>query len=476
MTNDAAVFRFGPFELDSARGLLKRDGQPVPLGKRPVDLLTILLEHAGGIVNKEALADAVWHGAISDSSIDRAVWTVRKVLGDQPDGACYVETVARAGYRFAASVERGQATPPLELDALLAPHEAIGDSRAALDTLIREAIIRAHQALDGAVRSAPNSADAHVEMATACLLRFEATRIDASPDAASLEDGIRHALEGCRLDPASGEAWSTLGFALHRCGRTRSALAAARKAIVQEPDSARHFVRLATVSWGEECISAVRRVLLLYPDLALPHWLAARVFIARRALDAAMEHIRAGCDAQDAQRSREVSRFNAVGLHLLRGLVLASRGLYDDALDAFGRELEFEHDGQLYARECAANTWYSAGAVQLRVERPDLAESSFRETLARIPGHPMATVALRAMGVSAPPATGETNAVCAAMTRAAELVLAGGHDEAARIFTKVLKSAQPGEDGWLLPVEPLINAAAHPVIWTPAFDILRHRA
>src|SRR5581483_4546703 len=120
---------------------------------------------------------------------------------------------------------------------------------------------------------------------------FEATRLDTAPDVASLQDGIQYALEACRMDPASGEAWSTLGLGLHRRGHTRPGLNAARKGADLEPDVVRNHVRLGAVSWGDECLTAVRRALHLYPDLALPHWLAGRVFISRRAIDAAMDHV-----------------------------------------------------------------------------------------------------------------------------------------------------------------------------------------
>ena len=476
MHNGSELYRFGPFELDPARTLLTRDGQSVAVAKRPFDLLAFLVAHAGEVVRKETLVKAVWDGVIGESSIDRAIWSLRRILGSRPDGTPYIETLKRVGYRFAAPVERTHVRPAIDIDELLAPLESLSDSRAALDTLGHEAIVRAHETLDDAVRSAPGSAEAHVEMAMACVLRFEATRIDSAPDVASLQEAIRHALAGCQLDPSSGGAWSALGLALHRTGHTRSALAAARKAVGLEPDVARHYMRLAFVSWGDECLSAVRRILLLYPDLAIPHWLAVRVFIARGALEPAMEHLRAGCAAQDAQRSRETSRFEAVGLHLQRGLVLATQGADDDARAAFARELTFEQEGQVYARECAANTLYSAGALDLRCGRRVDAEGRFRQALIRVPGHPLAIVGLRALGVSAPDPTNETNIVDAAMTRAAALALAGAHDEAARTFADALASAQPGPDGWLLPVEPLINAAAHPGVWASVFETLRHRA
>jgi DNA-binding winged helix-turn-helix (wHTH) protein/Tfp pilus assembly protein PilF len=475
MPQKTEVYRFGPFELDATARLLMRGPEPIAVGERSIDVLIVLASRTGQVVAKEALIEAVWQGAaITDNTLERALWSLRKVLGIQPDGAPYIETLVRIGYRFVAPVQRVRLHASA-LNALLAPYGALVEGRAALDTLGRDAVVRAREALDEALRSEPESAAAHVEMANACVLRFESTRADAAPDVAALRQAVHHAWEGCRLDPSSGEAWSALAFALHPSGDSRKAIAAARKAVTLEPDVSRHYLRLAFVSWGDERVRAARRVLTLYPELALPHWLAATVLIARQAFEPAIEHLRAGCAAQDEQ-SREHSRFNAVGLHLLHGLVLAARGAVDDALEQFTRELACEGDGQVYARECAANTWYSCGALHLRQGRHDRAERAFREALDRVAGHPFAVRGLTALSRPGPAASEDVNAIDAALAHAAGLALIGRHDEAARLFGEALAGADPGQDGWLLPVEPLLHVTAHADVWTQTLALLRHRA
>src|SRR5262249_27631238 len=184
-------------------------------------------------------------------------------------------------------------------------------------------------------------------------------------------------------------AGSTLAFVLHRSGSAAEAIAAARKAVTLDGGNWHHHLRLAFVSWGEERLRAADRVLALCPGLALAHWFSATVFVARQAFEAALEELRAGCTSQDAQRT-ERGRFKAVGLHLLHGLVLAARDNEERALEEFARELEFEGEGQLYARECSANTWYATGAIHLRNGRREQADAAFREALNRAPGHPLA--------------------------------------------------------------------------------------
>ena len=296
-----------------------------------MDVLVLLAANAGQIISNQALFEGAWRDtAVSDNSIAQAITGLRKALGTQPDGAPYIETVTRRGYRFLAPVERSDpSTSNMALVALLDPHRAFIDGRAAIETLDLRAVARARQAFEDALRAAPGLPAAHIGMASVYALTFESTRVDAAPDVAALQTADRHAREACRLDPSSGEAWSTLAFVLHRRGDGREAIAAAREAVRLEPDVWRHYLRLASVSWGDERLRAAHRVRKLCPGLALAYWFTATVFVARQAFDAALEALRTGCAAQDAQ-CKETGRFHMVGLHLLHGLVLAAQGAMDD--------------------------------------------------------------------------------------------------------------------------------------------------
>jgi DNA-binding winged helix-turn-helix (wHTH) protein len=471
-SSGADIYRFGPFQLDSGRRRLLRGEDPVPLSDRHLEILLQLAANAGRIISKDDLIVAAWHDvAVADNSIEQAISSLRKTLGTQANGAPYIETLTRRGYRFSTTVERGKPRESdASLDALLAPYQAFVEGRAALETLDRDAVTRARAAFAQALQAEPDYAAAHVGMANACALSFESTRAHAAPDVEALRRAVHHAREGCRLDPSSGEAWSTLAFVLHRNDRAAEAIAAARKAVTLDNGNWHHYLRLAFVSWGEERLRAAHRVLTLCPGLALAHWFAATVCVARQAFDAALEELRAGCASQDAQRT-ESGRFKAVGLHLLHGLVLAARSDEDAALEQFTRELEFEGDGQLYARECAANTWYSLGAIHLHAGRRENADAAFREALTRVPGHPMAGALCGAR--QQPPTT--TN-VDVAMAAAAALVLDGMHDDAARLCGEALVQAEPGPAGWILPVEPLLKPSRHADAWARTLAILRDRA
>ena len=82
-----------------------RQGQPLDLAPKPWAVLVYLAEHAGRLVSKDELLDAVWgHRHVSDSVLKVAINSLRSKLGDEPTSPQYIETVARRGYRFIASV------------------------------------------------------------------------------------------------------------------------------------------------------------------------------------------------------------------------------------------------------------------------------------------------------------------------------------------------------------------------------------
>ncbi len=96
---------FGPFALDPAERLLTRDGAAVPLGPRALDLLMLLVRHAGHLVTKGAIMGALWPDSVpEDNALTVAASKLRAALGDHGRAGAYIETVYGQGYRFVAPV------------------------------------------------------------------------------------------------------------------------------------------------------------------------------------------------------------------------------------------------------------------------------------------------------------------------------------------------------------------------------------
>ncbi len=96
---------FGPFRFDLRISRLYRDELEIHLPPRAASVLQYLLTHAGRIVSREELLDAVWAGVnISDEGLTQMVSTLRHVLGDDARSPTYIQTVPRHGYRFIGEV------------------------------------------------------------------------------------------------------------------------------------------------------------------------------------------------------------------------------------------------------------------------------------------------------------------------------------------------------------------------------------
>lgn len=108
------LYGFGPYCLDAGERVLRRDGQPVTLPPKDLETLIVLVEKAGHIVEKEELLEKVWAGVfVEEGNLSRRIFNLRQVLGDDPDGRDYIETIPRRGYRFVAAVrEDGEPAAP----------------------------------------------------------------------------------------------------------------------------------------------------------------------------------------------------------------------------------------------------------------------------------------------------------------------------------------------------------------------------
>jgi TolB-like protein len=92
---------FGPFRLDLGRRQLSRDGAPIHLAGRALDLLMVLGTANGQVVTKDQLMAQVWPGAVVDeNNIQVHISALRKSLDDGGGAQRYVRTVQGQGYRL----------------------------------------------------------------------------------------------------------------------------------------------------------------------------------------------------------------------------------------------------------------------------------------------------------------------------------------------------------------------------------------
>src|SRR6266567_5444460 len=94
-------FAFGPFILDRHRGRLLREGQPVAVSSKGLQLLEALLGSPGRVLTKAELMRAAWGAtAVEESNLSVQIAALRKQLGPTADGGDWITTIPRVGYRF----------------------------------------------------------------------------------------------------------------------------------------------------------------------------------------------------------------------------------------------------------------------------------------------------------------------------------------------------------------------------------------
>jgi predicted ATPase/DNA-binding winged helix-turn-helix (wHTH) protein len=103
---------FGPFSLHDKTRLLEKNGIPVKLGSRALDILRLLVSRAGEVVPKGEILAYAWPDLVVDEiSLRVHIAEVRKALGDGKEGARYVTNVPSRGYCFVAEVQRNEPSP-----------------------------------------------------------------------------------------------------------------------------------------------------------------------------------------------------------------------------------------------------------------------------------------------------------------------------------------------------------------------------
>lgn len=110
----ARAIHFGPYRIYPGQRLVMEAEQPLRLGRRAMDILLILLAHAGSVVSKQHLIAEVWpNSVVEDINLRVHMAALRKALGDGQAGQRYIVTVAQRGYSFVApySVEHAEQQP-----------------------------------------------------------------------------------------------------------------------------------------------------------------------------------------------------------------------------------------------------------------------------------------------------------------------------------------------------------------------------
>ena len=152
----AEHFRFDGIVVDAVAHTLSKDGQRLQVEPKAFAVLLLLLRHAGELVNRDDLLDAVWgHRHVTPGVLTRVIAQLRHALDDHAHEPRYIQTMHALGYCFVGALEHEpeQAPEPTAPPVVVSQVPAPGSGAAA-------------GALDSAAEGPPTAATPEVKVAT----------------------------------------------------------------------------------------------------------------------------------------------------------------------------------------------------------------------------------------------------------------------------------------------------------------------
>ena len=349
---DGHVSHFRDVTIDFRRQTLVRGGLEIRLRGKSFDVLAYLVRHAGRVVDKRELIDAVWAGvAVSDDSLVQCLVEIRRNLGSAQD---VVKTVRGRGYMLdadlaaAAPAARAADVAPVDLSTRRSRWLAVA---ALLSAVLIPAGLwwwNVAGVGPGAVKTGAVTREATLNIAASDAFA-EGNRLLGNRSQVSLQTARRAFERSIELDPNFAPAHAALAntlcvlsaFGIEAPEQVLpAARAAARRSVELEPTHAFGWHALAHTQtlwdWDWEAAEAnYRRAIALDPMALHPRMLLA---------------------------------------HLLVGL-----GRADEAFAELDRALAIEPDSALVLG--------SVGIVNYLARRPDQALAAFAQALNQSPGY-----------------------------------------------------------------------------------------
>jgi two-component system alkaline phosphatase synthesis response regulator PhoP len=98
------TFSFGDVRVDFRRSEVLRQGRPVNLAAKELQLLHYLIDNRERVVPREEIMQRVWEYATDAASrtIDTHVAWLRQKLEETPQTPRHIQTIRGKGYRFSA--------------------------------------------------------------------------------------------------------------------------------------------------------------------------------------------------------------------------------------------------------------------------------------------------------------------------------------------------------------------------------------
>ncbi len=383
-------FHANEWRVDPQLNTISGNGQSVRLEPKVMAVLVHLANHAGNVVLKEDLLQAVWpQRFVSDEVLTTAIFELRKALGDKARNPRFIQTIPKRGYCFIAAVrDEAIADKPPSSRTASPPTTAwrpieIGLAVSAIALLVVTFGIWKIGALHPS--SSQSGGAAPTESAASSTSRAEAHAAylrGREFSNARTEEGFQKAIiqfeRAIQLSPYEARAHAGLAdvyslmvshnYLRPEEGFTKAKVAASQAVQLDEQSAEAHaalgLVKLA-YEWdwtGAE--EEFQRALALDPAYPAAHIGRSWLLWASGRLEEALVEIR---HAQAAEP-------NALGAHLTAGDILYRLRRYDEAIAAYQTVLTINSEYLL--------AYKALGHVYQKQEKPQEAEAAYRKAAA----------------------------------------------------------------------------------------------
>ena len=95
-------FQFGSVQVEFNRGEVLKNGTPINLAGKELQLLRYLIDHRGKVLSRDEILQDVWEYQpdVSSRTVDVHIAWIRQKLEDNPQFPKHILTVRGTGYRF----------------------------------------------------------------------------------------------------------------------------------------------------------------------------------------------------------------------------------------------------------------------------------------------------------------------------------------------------------------------------------------
>src|SRR5262245_5365620 len=105
--DSGCIYEIGSFTVLPDERRLLFDGKQIALTPKAFDILLILIQHSGHVLEKKEIMDQIWPDTfVEEASLTQNIFILRKALGENAIGVQYIETIPKRGYRFVGEVKK----------------------------------------------------------------------------------------------------------------------------------------------------------------------------------------------------------------------------------------------------------------------------------------------------------------------------------------------------------------------------------